>query len=87
MPESNKRPPDKSFKAGCCEAAIWREEKQKDDRTIVQHRIHVQKRYKDNDGNWRSAGAYFFPDELGDLTLVVGLAWEHTRIRCPGNGS
>lgn len=86
MPESNKRPPDESYMAGCCEAAIWKEEKQEDGRTVVRHRIHVQKRYKDKEGNWQSSGAYLFPEELGDLERVVRLAGDHTRVRRCGSG-
>lgn len=83
MSESNKRPPDRSFRAGHFEASVWRNEKQESGRTVVEHSIRLQKRYQDSDGNWQPTD-YFFPAELADAELVIHKAREYVRLRESG---
>lgn len=85
MPESNKRPPDRSFRAGHIEAAVWRNEKEENGRRTVEYSVRVQKRYQDNDGNWQPTD-YFFPGDLADAELAIRKAREFVRLRESGNG-
>ena len=72
--------PDKEFRAGTVTAAIWRNEVEKDGRTVVQHTVRVQKRYRDASGEWKTT-EYFFPNDLPKLRLVVEKAFEHVSLK------
>ena len=86
MSEPNNRPPEKTFRAGHVEAAVWSNEKQEDGCTVIQKSIRIQKRYKDKEGNWKSTD-FFFPSEIPDLELVAHKAIEYTRLKESGDSS
>ena len=68
--------PVKEFRAGTISAAIWRNEKQDAERTVVQHSVRIQKRYRDsNTGEWKTSD-YFFAGDLPKLLLVTQKAYE-----------
>jgi hypothetical protein len=75
------RPPDKELRAGKVGAALWKSETVRDDRTVIEWSVKVEKRYKDRQGDeWRSSN-YYFPSELADLEIVVRRAHEFCRLR------
>jgi hypothetical protein len=75
MTQSKPQPPDKDFRAGTVSASIWRKEVEQNGRTVVQHSIRIQKRYRDKDGNWKDTD-YFFANDLPRLVLVAQKAFE-----------
>ena len=76
--------PVKSFRAGYVQAAIWRNEEQRDGQTVVKHSVRIQKQYK-KDGEYQDTD-YYFDNDLADLELVTRKAREFIRIRESGNG-
>jgi hypothetical protein len=46
--------PEKRFKAGSCEAAVFENEIVSDGQTISVKKVAIQKRYKDKDDEWKS---------------------------------
>jgi hypothetical protein len=81
----NKEQPAAEFKAGTIVAAIWSESVVLDGRTVPQHSIRIQKRYRDEkSGEWKST-TYFRPDDLPKLVLVAGKVYEHLMLRTAGD--
>jgi hypothetical protein len=79
-PASKNRKPDKTFRTGTIEAAIWREEVVVDKRTVVRFSIRVQKRYRDKGKDeWKNTD-YFFADDLSRLALVAQRAFEYVTM-------
>jgi hypothetical protein len=75
------RAPDKVLRAGSVEAAIWMEESvQEDGRAITRHSIRIQKRYRDESGNWKTT-EYFQPAQIADLELVSRSAFAYCRLK------
>ena len=74
MAKENK--PIKDFRAGNIQAGIWRNEVEKDGQTVVRHCVHVQKRFRKDDGSYENTD-YFFPDDLPRLALVAQKAYEY----------
>jgi hypothetical protein len=64
------RKPIKDFRAGNIQAAIWRNEVEKDGQTVVRHSVRIQKRFRKDDGSYENSD-YYFPDELARLALVA----------------
>ena len=79
MTSTTPQPPEKEFRAGTISAAIWRNETEQDGRTVVQHSVRINKRYRDpKTGDWRDSD-YFFANDLPRLKLVVDKAY---RVHC-----
>ena len=73
--------PIKEFRAGAISAAIWKTIAIVDGRTVEQHSIRVQKRYRDpRSGEWKTTG-YLQPQDLPKLVLVVGEAIKFVTLR------
>ena len=67
--------------AGTVAAAIWTKHVPLNGRSVAQHSIRVQKRYRDEkSGQWKTT-TYFRPDELPKLALVVSRAYEFLMLR------
>ena len=64
--KTDKKKPVKTFRYGHVQAAVWRNTLRKNDREIARFSITVRKRYRDNNGNWKTTD-HFFPHELGDV--------------------
>jgi len=81
---SDKEHPIKEFRAGGVVAAIWVSKNAVNGRSMAQHSIRVQKRYRDDrSGQWKTT-TYFRPDELPKLAMVVSRAYEFlTMLREP----
>ncbi|MBU0717752.1 MAG: hypothetical protein KJ749_05835 [Planctomycetes bacterium] len=70
------RKPIKEFRAGNIKAAIWEDEREDQDRTVVRHSVKIQKRFFDKTtGEWRDTD-YFFVNGLPRLRLVAERAFE-----------
>ena len=87
---SEKQAPQKPVKEiraiGGITAAIWRNQKQDGERTVVQHSVRIQKRYRDsNTGEWKNSD-YFFPSDLAKLMLVTQKAYEFVTLHESENG-
>ncbi len=81
MSEQAAQRPVKEFRAGCIRAAIWRNESDRDGRTVVRHSVTLNKRYRDsNTGEWADSKS-FFPDDLPRLRLLLDKAYEHIVLR------
>lgn len=75
------QPPAKEFRAGTICAAIWTKTETRDGKSIPQHSIRVQKRYRDErTGDWKTT-SYFRPEDMPRLALVAGKVFEHVTLR------
>ena len=73
--------PVKEFKAGTVKAAIWKDEREDQGRTVVTHSVKIQKRFFDKtSGEWRNTD-YFFVNDLPRLRLVAEKAFEYIALR------
>ena len=87
MPSKPTDQPTKEFRAGTIVAAIWTKSTTIDGRSVAQHSIRIQKRYRDErSGEWKTT-TYLRPDELPKLSLVVSKAYEYLMLRETDNGS
>jgi hypothetical protein len=66
------------FRAGCCQASVWVKKAGKDKRPT--YSVTVQKRYRDEHGEWQTTQRYF-RDELPLLALVTEKAYEYIALR------
>lgn len=86
MPEQNHKQPDKEFRAGTIVAAVWETTTTINGRSVPQHSIRIQKRYRDErSGQWKST-TYFRPDDLPKLALVVNKVYEDVMLRTSAEG-
>jgi len=68
--------PVKEFRAGSVRASIWQNQVvDKNDRSFNIFAVRVERRYKDNEGNWQSS-TRFMRSDLADLELVAFKARE-----------
>ena len=79
MTQQANTPPIKEFRAGTISASIWRNEVERNGAMVVRHSIRIQKRFRQDDGNWRNTDR-FFPEELEKLRLVAAKAFEFTSL-------
>lgn len=74
--------PEKVFKYGGCEAAIFENEIIKGGKTIMIKKVVFQKRYKDADGEWKTTHSLDV-NELPKAMLVLFKVYEYLGT---GNG-
>lgn len=68
--------PVKEYRSGSISSAIWRNETDRDGKTVVQHSVRVRKHYRDRvTGEWRESD-YLFPDDLPRVQLVLAKCYE-----------
>ena len=80
MTEQNNQPV-KEFSAGGIQAAIWKNETQREGRTVVQYSVKIQKRFRDKQTNeWRTT-EYFYQRDLANLILVAHKAFEFVSLK------
>ena len=80
MSENNTRP-QREYRAGTITAAVWTTPKVVNGRTINEHSIRIQKRYRDeHSGQWKST-TFFRPDDLPKLMLVASKVYEGVMLR------
>lgn len=68
--------PEKSFKCGGCEAAVFENEITKGGTKIPIKKVSFQKRYKSADGEWKSTGSLDV-NEIPKAILVLTKAYEY----------
>jgi hypothetical protein len=74
-----KNKPVKNFKAGACQASIWRQEAQNNGQTVVRYSVKLQKQFKNDKGDWQATD-YLFPEDLPKIELVVRKAFEYVSL-------
>ena len=73
--------PVKEFRArGGIRASVWANESEKEGRTFVSHSVTLEKRYRADDGTWRSSGS-LFPDDIPKAQLVLAKAYEFCSLK------
>jgi hypothetical protein len=81
MPNNETNQPVAEFRAGTIVAAIWESSTVINGKTVPQHSVRIQKRYRDErSGEWKST-TYFRPDDLPKLVLVASKVYEHVTLR------
>ena len=71
--------PEKKFKCGAVEAAVFVNEIEKSGKTLRLKKVSIQKRYRDADGNWNSTNSYDAND-LPKLKLVADEAYRYLAL-------
>ena len=74
-----KEAPVRTYRAGGVSAAVWRNESEKDGRTVVAYSVRFQKRFRKND-EWQNSD-YYFPEDLPKLQLVAAKAFEFVSLK------
>ena len=77
---SQPKQPIKEFRVGSIKAAIWRNDVQQGERTVVQYSVKVQRSYYDKDSKQWKPTDFFFPNDLPRLQLVVAKAFEYVSL-------
>jgi hypothetical protein len=72
--------PEKSFKCGGCEAAVFENEILKGGKTIAIKKVAFQKRYKNANGEWESTHSLDI-NEIPKAILVLNKAYEYLVVR------
>jgi len=72
--------PEKSFKCGGCEAAVFENEVIKGGKTIAIKKVAFQKRYKNANGEWDSTHSLDI-NEIPKAILVLNKAYEYLVAR------
>jgi hypothetical protein len=72
--------PEKSFKCGGCEAAVFENEILKAGKTIAIKKVAFQKRYKNANGEWDSTHSLDI-NEIPKAILVLNKAYEYLVTR------
>lgn len=79
-PTKNDRP-WVEFRAGGIVGSVWTNITAVDGRTLPQHSIRIEKRYRDDrTGEWKTTG-YLRLDDLPRIALVAGKLFEHLTLR------
>lgn len=72
--------PIKTFRIKGISASIWRNDVEKDGVTVVRHSVRIQKRFRQDNGEWKNTD-YFFPDDLPRVQLVTAKAFEFVSLK------
>lgn len=79
------RGPEKKFRAGTISATVWKNDRQKaTGETFSYHSVSLERRYKDKDGNWKSASSFRLED-LPKVLLVVSEAYKNLSLNASHN--
>ena len=76
--------PEKKFKCGAVEAAVFVNEIDKNGKPVQLKKVSIQKRYRNADGEWNSTNSYDAND-LPKLKLVADEAYRYLVLN-QGNG-
>ncbi len=71
--------PEKRFKCGVVEAAVFENEIEKNGAKIKLKKVSIQKRYTTAEGDWKSTNSYGAND-LPKLKLVVGEVYRYLAL-------
>lgn len=69
--------PEKRFRCGGCEAAVFQNEIVKGAQTIRLKKVSFQKRYKDSDGQWKSTSRSLDQNDVPKAILALSMAYEY----------
>jgi hypothetical protein len=72
--------PEKRFKAGSCEAAVFENELTRDGQTVLVKKVAIQKRYKDKDDEWKSTHS-LDKNDIPKMMLALSKAYEYVTLR------
>ena len=76
--------PEKSFKCGACEAAIFENEVARNGSKVKIKKVSFQKRYNSSEGEWKTTYSLDVND-IPKAILALSKAYEHLVLR-NGNG-
>jgi hypothetical protein len=76
----NMAQPEKRFKAGSCEAAVFENEITRDGNTITVKKVAIQKRYKTQDDEWKSTHS-LDQNDIPKMMLALSKAYEYLTLR------
>ncbi len=80
MTQQTNTAPIKVIRVGTVSASVWKDEVDKNGTTVVRYSIRIQKRFRQDDGEWKNTD-YFFPEELPKLQLVTAKAFEYISLK------
>ena len=80
MTQQTSTAPIKVIRAGTISASVWKDEVEKDGATAIRHSIRIQKRFRQDNGEWKNTD-YFFPEDLPKLQLVAAKAFELVTLK------
>ena len=80
MTQQTSTAPIKVIRVGGISASVWKDDVEKDGATVVRHSVRIQKRFRQDDGEWKNTD-YFFPEELPRLQLVTAKAFEYISLK------
>ncbi len=76
--------PEKVFKNGACEAAIFVNEMNKNGKQMHIRKLVVQKRYRDKDGKWQGTNSLDIND-IPKAVLVLTKAYDYLTTKSDNN--
>ena len=68
--------PEKRFKCGSCEAAIFENEINRNGKTVKLKKVAIQKRYKNADEEWKSTHS-LDKNDIPKMILALSKAYEY----------
>jgi len=72
--------PEKKFRAGAVSATVWKNDRQRaTGETFSYHTISLERSYKDQTGNWKSASSLRLQD-LPKAALVINEAYRYLTL-------
>ncbi len=72
--------PEHKYKCGNVEGSIWNNKvKDKNGNDINVRSVRIEKKYQDNEGNWKSTTSYNVRD-LKDLEIVSNKIYKHIML-------
>lgn len=80
LQQNEKKLPEYKFSSGKVSASVWQNRIEKDGKQMDVRSVRVEKKYKDNDGNWKSTNSYNIRD-LKDLELVSQQVYKYVMLR------
>ncbi len=78
--------PEKRFRCGGCEAAIFENEIGKDDNKVKLKKVAFQKRYKNSDGEWKTTYSLDVND-IPKAILALSNAYEYLMLKDDSEGN
>jgi len=72
--------PEKRFKAGSCEAAIFENEINRDGNKVIVKKVSIQKRYKTQSDEWKSTHS-LDQNDIPKMILALSKAYEYLTLR------
>jgi hypothetical protein len=80
MEVRNMAQPEKKFKAGNCEAAVFENELTRDGQTVFVKKVAIQKSYKDKNDEWKSTHS-LDKNDVPKMMLALFKAYEYVTLK------